>query len=324
MSTNADYSHQVLVSIRCLVYNHGPYLRQCLEGFVMQQTNFRFEAIVHDDASTDNSAEIIREYAEKYPDIIKPIFESENQYSKHDGSLARVTFCACTGKYIAQCEGDDYWIDPHKLQKQIDYLESHPDCILCFTNAFMHWEDGSGRPDTLFAPNLEERDYRGPELAANWITPTASFVYRRSVRELDYFQQVINHPKLRIVGDIPVVLACAHLGKVHALSDVTCVYRRQPNGWMLSSDSTQKIAHGDYRYALFRVFGKEFLDSSVNKAIYHYRLGACYAKNEHNWNNYFKSVFRIFLVYLSHPICSMKRLYLVFKERKERLTSHVD
>ena len=76
-----------MVTIRCITYNHEPYIRQCLEGFVMQKTNFRFEAIVHDDASTDGTAAIIREYAEKYPDIIKPIYETENQYSKHDGSL---------------------------------------------------------------------------------------------------------------------------------------------------------------------------------------------------------------------------------------------
>lgn len=118
-----------LVSIQCLVYNHEPFLRQCLDGFVMQKTDFPFEAIVHDDASTDNSAEIIREYAEKYPDIIKPIFETENQYSKKDGSLGRIMNEAIHPgtKYIAYCEGDDYWTDPMKLQIQIDYLECHSD-----------------------------------------------------------------------------------------------------------------------------------------------------------------------------------------------------
>ena len=109
----------ILVSIRCAVYNHEPFLRQCLDGFVMQKTNFAFEAIVHDDASTDNSAAIIREYAEKFPDIIKPIYETENQYSKKDGSLTRIMDAAISpsSKYIAICEGDDYWIDPLKLQK---------------------------------------------------------------------------------------------------------------------------------------------------------------------------------------------------------------
>ena len=114
-----------LVSIQCLVYNHEPFLRQCLDGFVMQKTNFKFEAIIHDDFSTDGSAAIIREYAEKYPHIIKPIFETENQYSKRDGSLGRKMYDASCGKYIAICEGDDYWIDPLKLQKQVDFLETN-------------------------------------------------------------------------------------------------------------------------------------------------------------------------------------------------------
>lgn len=95
----------LMVTIRCIAYNHEPYIRQCLEGFVIQKTNFRFEAIVHDDASTDGTAAIIREYAEKYPNIIKPIFETENQYSKRDGSLRRIMDSHTRGKYVAMCEG---------------------------------------------------------------------------------------------------------------------------------------------------------------------------------------------------------------------------
>lgn len=120
----------IMVSIRCTVYNHERFLRQCLDGFVMQKTNFAFEAIVHDDASTDGSAQIILEYAEKYPNIIKPIIETENLYSRADGSLTRVMREASRGKYIAFCEGDDCWIDPLKLQKQVDALESHPECTI--------------------------------------------------------------------------------------------------------------------------------------------------------------------------------------------------
>lgn len=127
----------IMVSIRCTAYNHEKYIRDALEGFVMQKTNFRFEAIVHDDASTDGTAAIIREYAEKYPDIIKPIYETENQYSKHDGSLTKIMNEACKGKYIALCEGDDYWIEPYKLQKQVDFLESSPDYSMCWTDAFV-------------------------------------------------------------------------------------------------------------------------------------------------------------------------------------------
>lgn len=122
---------EIMVSIRCAVYNHEKYIRDCLDGFVMQKTNFRFEAIAHDDASTDNTASIIKEYAEKYPDIIKPIYETENQYSKHDGSIRRILDAEMRGKYIAMCEGDDYWTDPLKLQKQVNYLEKRIEIVFC-------------------------------------------------------------------------------------------------------------------------------------------------------------------------------------------------
>lgn len=117
-----------LVAIRCLVYNHAPYLRECLDGFIMQKTTFPFVVIVHDDASIDTSTEIIREYEIKYPQIVKPIYEKENQYSKKDGSLGIIVDDAvlkCQAKYIAFCEGDDYWTDAYKLQKQVDFLEKH-------------------------------------------------------------------------------------------------------------------------------------------------------------------------------------------------------
>ncbi len=129
-----------LVSIRCMVYNHEPFLRQCLDGFVMQKTTFPFEAIVHDDASTDGSAAIIREYAEKYPDIIKPIYETENQYGK--GIISKKMDAAMhpNSKYIATCEGDDYWTDPNKLQLQVDFLESHPDFFVTSHNYTIFYE----------------------------------------------------------------------------------------------------------------------------------------------------------------------------------------
>lgn len=121
-----------LVSICSITYNHAPFIRQCLDGFLMQKTNFKYEIIIHDDASTDGTAEIIKEYAEKYSDLITPIFQSENQYSKGiRGFYAKFVFPKAKGKYIAMCEGDDYWTDPLKLQKQVDFLESHPDYVMC-------------------------------------------------------------------------------------------------------------------------------------------------------------------------------------------------
>ena len=132
-----------MVSIRCITYNHAPYIRQCLEGFVMQKTNFRFQAVVHDDASTDGTTEIVREYAEKYPDIIVPMYEEENRWSKHDGTLLTCMLPYLKGKYIAECEGDDYWTDPLKLQKQVDFMESHEDYSICIHNAKTSYSDGN-------------------------------------------------------------------------------------------------------------------------------------------------------------------------------------
>lgn len=120
-----------MVSVCCLSYNHENYIRQCLDGIVMQQTSFRFEVLVHDDASTDKSQQIILEYAQKYPDIIKPILQKENQFRKGKGILGPFLCPKCTGKYVAFCECDDYWTDPLKLQKQVDFLEAHKEYIFC-------------------------------------------------------------------------------------------------------------------------------------------------------------------------------------------------
>jgi len=124
---NCDTNNPVLVAVQCLVYNHEPYLRQCLDGFVMQQTDFRFVVIVHDDCSTDNSAALIKEYATKYPHLFHTILQPKNLYSQGISPTKEFVIPAIEQyqpKYIAMCEGDDYWTDPLKLQKQVDFFEA--------------------------------------------------------------------------------------------------------------------------------------------------------------------------------------------------------
>ena len=128
--------NEIKVSVICNAYNHEKYIRDALDGFVMQKTNFKFEVLIHDDASTDHTADIIREYENEYPDIIKPIYSKENQYSKKDGSLSRIQYGRVKGRYIAICEGDDYWTDPLKLQKQYDAMEAHPEVDMCAHAAY--------------------------------------------------------------------------------------------------------------------------------------------------------------------------------------------
>jgi len=125
----------IQVSVLCLTFNHGKYIRKALESMLAQKTNFDYEILIHDDASTDDTQKIIKEFQNKYPHIVKPIFQKENQYKKGVKVQAVYNYPRIKGKYVAFCEGDDYWIDNNKLQKQVDYMESHPECTLCIHNA---------------------------------------------------------------------------------------------------------------------------------------------------------------------------------------------
>ncbi|WP_111709643.1 glycosyltransferase family 2 protein [Lutibacter citreus] len=124
---------KLLVSICCITYNHEKFIKQCLDGFLMQQTNFEFEILIHDDASTDGTVAIISEYENKYPNIIKPIYQKENQFSQGINPDFTYNYPRAKGKYIAICEGDDYWTDPLKLQKQVDFLEANTSVVICGT-----------------------------------------------------------------------------------------------------------------------------------------------------------------------------------------------
>lgn len=211
-----------LVVIRCITYNQEAYIREALEGFVSQQTTFPFVAIVHDDASTDGTAKIVREYAEKYPHIIMPIFEIENQYSKRDGSLGKVVNLASelTGaKYLALCEGDDYWIDPLKLQKQVDFLESNIDYSMCYTSVKRFNQSKNTFEKIIGGKNEEFNDL----IIINTI-PTLSAVMKQEVY-VNYQTTVSPASRNWKMGDFPLWLYCAGVGKVKYLSLVTGVYR---------------------------------------------------------------------------------------------------
>ena len=230
-----------LVSIRCMVYNHEPYLRQCLEGIVMQKTTFPFEAIIHDDASTDGSADIIREFADKYPDIIKPIYETENQYSKHDGSLGRNIRAVRSphAKYYAICEGDDYWTDPNKLQLQVDFLESHPECTLA-CHACNLFSEAKGK--IVFEQHCRSGD--GELLTVDVIRRgglficTCSIVYRREL--------IKNYPdycKKCHVGDFPLQIMGVMKGKVMYFDRLMGTYRiNNPQSWMSKNDKENNLS----------------------------------------------------------------------------------
>ena len=222
-----------LVAIQCLVYNHEPYLADCLNGFVTQRTTFPFVAIVHDDASTDKSASIIREFAEKFPNIIIPIYETENQWRKPDGSLSRIMNAAidATGaKYIAICEGDDYWTDPLKLQKQIEILESNSDLIACVTNTCK--VDKKGNLLEQKKENVVQGNKEGIYDIYDFFKmpqhqyPTATIVYR-AIHQNE-IRSKFRHTENPFLGDWTLWIILHSYGKFYYLDEVTAAYRTNP------------------------------------------------------------------------------------------------
>ena len=238
----------LMVTIRCLTYNHEPYIRQCLEGFVIQKTSFRFEAIVHDDASTDGTATIIREYAERYPDIIKPIYETENQYSKHDGSIRRIMDAHTHGKYVAICEGDDYWTDPYKLQKQVDFLESHPDYVMC-SHRFDQYYEEECRFEKEQDESFQGADYDLKNLiGGKWLTQTLTVLYRRSALDLQHYESY------GMSMDIILFYALLKEGKGYCFPDVMGVYRYHKGGvWSEVSLNRRRLVEFKARLAIYNV-----------------------------------------------------------------------
>lgn len=275
---------QLMVTIRCLTYNHEPYIRQCLDGFVMQKTNFRFEAVVHDDASTDGTASIIREYAEKYPDIIKPIYETENKYSKQDGSIRKILDAHTHGKYVAMCEGDDYWTDPYKLQKQVDFLESHPDYVMCSHRFDRYWQ-GNG-----VLEKDPDKDFKGADydlknlIGGKWLTQTLTVMYRRSALDL------IQYRSYGMSMDIILLYALLKNGKGYCFPESMGVYRYHDGGvWSEVSQNQRRLVEFKARLAIYRV---EQSDMAAMFILYQFAKAMSRSWMINQWR-LFADVFRI-------------------------------
>jgi len=215
-----------MVSIVCDVYNHGKYLRDTLEGFVSQKTNFPFEILVHDDASTDDSAKIIREYEEKYPEIIKPIYQVENQYSQKVPIDRTFQIPRIQGKYVAVCEGDDYWTDPLKLQKQYDFMEANPEYAMCTCSVV--WLDMRTNKQVNLCATDHDKDVSLEDIILE--TKGRIFQYASFFTKKNVF--CIRHEWMKHfgVGDTPLAMNAALQGKVRMLADCMAVYRNHAEG----------------------------------------------------------------------------------------------
>lgn len=231
----------IKVSIICNTYNHEKYIRNALESFVAQKTNFDFEILVHDDASTDRTVEIVREYAEKYPALIKPIYQKENQHSQGIPVSTIYQYPRIKGKYVAFCEGDDYWTKEDKLQKQFDILEKDFSCIMVSHNTKRISVDGN------------EIDFMIEDMLDGYVLPR-DIIHK--TKKNPHFSSLMCRSELLkeerpeffklTTGDNALRCWALTKGKIYFINEVMSAYRvNTPNGWTnrMSKDHKKHIQY---------------------------------------------------------------------------------
>ncbi len=226
------------VSVCIPTYNHEKYIRQTLDGALMQQTDFEIEIVIGDDASTDNNQQIIQEYVDKYPKVFRAFLHKENQGPKEPkefGGRNNVLqlLKACKGNYVALCEGDDFWTDSLKLQKQFDFMEANPDYAICHHNMQVIYEDGS--PEHFFNDENQKVESSIIDILKDrWFIATAATFYRNFFREKNFADW---HSRAA-AGDWALVIQLAATGKIHYLPETMGVYRKHRGGLSNVQSST--------------------------------------------------------------------------------------
>ncbi len=272
---------EIMVSVCVITFNHEKYIRKTLDGILMQKIDFPIEIIVHDDASTDRTADIVREYYEKYPDIIRPILQTENQFQKKIPAFQNHVMPVMQGKYVAHCEGDDYWTDPNKLQRQVDYLESHPDFIAVTHNVEYIDENDEpyqGYQDPTWS-KMEEREMTINDAEHRvLIGQLASFVYRNIWKNLDSDFMNEYRKSTSMNGDQKISLVLLLNGRVWRMSKQMSRYRKSfsngsYNSRMKGKNLTGRVSDGMYQaISLAKYFGKDLkyndaFDDNHQKAL---------------------------------------------------------
>ena len=215
-------SERPVVSVCTITYNHERYIAKAIEGVVNQKCNFTFEMVIGEDGSKDGTRAIIEKYAAKYPGIIVPLFAEKNQGAKAN---ATNSLMHCRGRYIAFLEGDDYWTDPNKLQRQFDFLEANPEYVMCFTRVDVIDEDEKPAPDPYPVLTKEDFDFDDIVLAEKVFIPTPTMFFRNILpRPLPAFY--VNAQS----GDIAMHLLLSDKGKLKCLPGKTGIYREHPGG----------------------------------------------------------------------------------------------
>ena len=228
------------VSICCITYNHINFIRECLDGFILQKSNFDLEILIFDDASTDGTQEVIKEYAFKHKNILT-FLQTENQWQKKKSGLLDFLFPNAKGKYIAFCEGDDYWTDPLKLQKQVDFLEANQDYSLCFTNSTIIFEGSDTTMPYLKYNESKELSAFNIIKGGGRVCPSASLVLRNYFKD-DPFPDFL---KTAMSGDRALAFFLLSKGRIYALNYFSCVYRKHQGGIFTSikDDAAKRLIY---------------------------------------------------------------------------------
>ncbi|WP_150468057.1 glycosyltransferase family 2 protein [Francisella sp. SYW-9] len=221
-----------LVSVCCAAYNHEAYINKAIDSFLMQKTDFPFEIIISDDCSTDNTAKIISEYQAKYPNIIKSIFQTENQFCKGVTPFIDILIPESKGKYIATCESDDYWTDSHKLQKQVDFLEQNPNFMGCVHNT--RYLENNLETDKLVIESVKE-EYTFIDIIDNYIH-TSSHVFRYDCEFKEQLDKYLN----LYCGDRYLLLVFSKFGPIKCINEVMSVYRIHDSGFCSGANKKTK------------------------------------------------------------------------------------
>lgn len=249
-----------LLTVCLITYNHAKYIRQAIDGVLMQKVDFHWELIIADDCSTDGTKEILLVYKEKYPDQIKLILQSKNVGAAQNWVDLMIS---PKSKYTAYFEGDDYWTNPDKLQNQIDFLESNPDYSLCFHDMLVVWENGSVDPYS-YCKQLKRSDFTINDIIKSYFIPTAGLVFRtKCLNPLpDWIGEIVN-------GDYALQLLCGMYGKVQYIDEQMAVYRRTlGTDSMTSRYNTMNNINGLINlFNLFNVHSNYRYSGSINRRI---------------------------------------------------------
>lgn len=264
-------SQKPVVSICCMAYNHEPYIEDALEGFLIQETDFPFEILIHDDASTDKTADIIREYEATYPNLIKPIYQTENQFSQGIKPNHDFNFPRAKGEYIALCEGDDYWTEKKKLQKQIKFLNENNDYTVCAHLVKCFYQDQSKPSNINPYPKMQKDTYYLKDFLYKNYMNTCSVVYRWIFYSYPKPSWIAQH----FTGDYTLHSLHACHGKIKMLPEVMACYRKHSGGIMSGSRGKHRVSMLEDRIAFMRninEYSNYVYNDTINKIIINYKF----------------------------------------------------